>query len=145
MMFFAKCHVLARKFIEINNNIVANSTYIFQVNFAISSESKCMLCSKNKEKDYEWFLHRVRRGRCSISIALTKLDLIASQHRSQRSLANQNSRKNRQNGLSNKKPFYVFLQRSRTRLVSGLRGRSLASFSPWGGGEGTARSRLLDV
>ena len=53
MMFFAKCHVLARKFIEINNNIVANSSYIFQVNFAISSESKCMLCSKNIEKDYE--------------------------------------------------------------------------------------------
>ena len=31
---------------------------------------------------------------------------------------------------------------SRKRLVSGLRRRSLASVSPWGGGEGTAKHRL---
>ena len=46
----------------------------FSDEFLIKCPSLIMLCYKDIGKDYERLLDRVRRGRCSISIALTKLD-----------------------------------------------------------------------
>ena len=58
MIFFAKWHVLASKFIEINNNIEVNSFSIFRVNlkFSVRVQINTLVCSKNIGKDYERFL-----------------------------------------------------------------------------------------
>ena len=58
------------KVIELNNNIEMNSFSIFRINLQFNIRVQL----QDIGKDYEQLLARVRRGRCSISIALTKLD-----------------------------------------------------------------------
>ena len=62
------------KVIELNNNIEMNSFSIFRINLQFSVRVQLYTLLEDIGKDYEQLLARVRRGRCSISIALTKLD-----------------------------------------------------------------------
>ena len=62
------------KVVELNNNIEINSFPIFRVNLQFSVRVQLYTLLKDTGKDYKQLLDEVRRGRCSISIMLMKLD-----------------------------------------------------------------------
>ena len=67
IIFFCEVARFSVKVIEINNNTVANLFSIFRVNLQISVRFQIYIFLQGY-----WKKFRVRRGRCSISIALTK-------------------------------------------------------------------------
>lgn len=76
IIYFATWHVLTWKVIEINiDNIEVNSFSIFRENLQFSVRVQIYtLLSGYRKRLWAIFWYRVKRGRCSISIALTKLE-----------------------------------------------------------------------
>ena len=71
-MFFCKAARVSVKVIEINESV--NDGPFFWVIFNSASEFKYINCFRMQRKIKSDFWYRVRRGRCSITTALTKLD-----------------------------------------------------------------------